>query len=385
MRIAVVIPEFHKLGGTERCVAGVAEALARRGHTLVIFAHRRDPSIVPQARWYRVPMLPRPHLPRFLSFLMMNSVSRMWARVAHGERFDVIFSTGPDVLRPTITTFHCTAAGFADELATSNGTSALRRWNNVVSYRAISSLEKYVVRKGAGRVVSISGALSAEVSGYYGVPPEKLVIVPDGVDVSEFHPPSPEERSRSRAALGIAPEKQVVMFAGHNWERKGLLFLVDALAQLREAAHLRPLLLVAGGLRAPKYEDEIKRKLGEDVRFLGVRGDMAALYAASDVLALPTLHEPFGLPVLEAMACGLPVIVSRLSGVAELITPNVTGLLLENPRDVSEVADKLKTVLSDPGLRQRLGASARGVAEKYSWDAIGAKFEQLCRELAREG
>ncbi len=100
-------------------------------------------------------------------------------------------------------------------------------------------------------------------------------------------------------------------------------------------------------------------------------------YAASDVYLLPSLYEPFGLSILEAMASGLPVLVSRDSGAAELINDGVDGLLIQEPRDVTELSTKLGALLKDADLRTRLGRQARRTALRYPWDRVAGETEEV--------
>jgi len=383
MHFALVIPELHKQGGTERCMASLAEALERRGHRFTVFANRRDPSVLAAAPWHRVPMVRSPHIPRFFSFFVAQSLARRWANLK-GERFDVVFSTGPDVLTPNVTVFHCSAAGFA-ELARQDSQeqrgswlSRLKRWNSELSYRAIAKVERRVMARGARQGVAISRALKDEFTHFHGAQADRLRVIPDGVDLSDFYPRGSEVRARVRAELGIGDDQRVVLFVGHNWFRKGLSTLIEAVARIDDS---NVLLLVAGA-GEDTLRQEATRKLSSRVRFVGTHTKMPELYAAADVLALPTLHEPFGLPVLEAMACRLPVIVSRNSGVAELITDGTDGLLISNPQDAAELCTQLQRVLTDAHFAETLAVSGRRTAERFSWDSLATEFEALCIDAA---
>lgn len=408
MHFALVIPELHKRGGTERCMASLAEALQRRGHRFTVFANRCDPAVLPGAQRWRVPMVRRPHLLRFFSFLFAQAIARFLAQgsarfvaqglpqtlpqgiasrltTMRGERFDLVLSTGPDVLRPSVTVLHCSAAGFArlarDESQQSSGSllSRLKRWNSALSYRAIARVERRVIGRGARTSVAISQTLKDEFKQFHGERASGLQVIPDGVDLSEFGPRGVEVRERVRRQMNIAAEEKIVLFVGHNWYRKGLPTLVDAIKRMSGDA-----VLVVAGAGERLLRIEMAHALEGRIRFVGTCNSMADLYAASDVLALPTLHEPFGLPVLEAMACRLPVVVSRRAGVAELITDGVDGLLLKDPTDALELTRAIEQVLHDPSLRNGMSEAGRRTAEQYSWDALAGQFETLCLEARRQ-
>ena len=113
------------------------------------------------------------------------------------------------------------------------------------------------------------------------------------------------------------------------------------------------------------------------VIFAGQTREVGRYYAAGDVYLLPSLYEPFGLSILEAMASGLPVLVSRDSGAAELISDGVDGLLIQEPRDVTELSAKLGALLKDAHLRTRLGRQARRTALQYPWDRVARETEEV--------
>jgi len=108
---------------------------------------------------------------------------------------------------------------------------------------------------------------------------------------------------------------------------------------------------------------------------------MGRIYGAADLCVLPTVHEPFGLPTLEAMASGVAVIVSRCAGVAEIITDGVDGVLLDEPSDARELAGKMGPLLLDPDLRGKLGEHARKTAAKLDWSEIASRVEDIYRTL----
>jgi UDP-glucose:(heptosyl)LPS alpha-1,3-glucosyltransferase len=377
MRFAIVIPELHKRGGTERCVCSLAEALTRRGHKFTVFGSSIADGVLPGAQFRRVPMLARPHPARFLSFLIDNSIRRA---LESGQRFDLLLSTGPDVLRPDIAIFHSCAASVLESFSKEAGASSkrfarLRALSNGLTYRIVTRLERYVSTQGARVTVGVSGALRNDFIRHYGQAAARMQVIPNGVDLDEFNPLPEAARSRLRPELGLTTDDRVLIFVGHNWERKGLEYLVRAL----ETDALREIkLLVIGGDPGSTYATQVNRRLANRARFLGTRADMAPLYALSDACVLPSALESFGLPILEAMACGTPAAVSKSAGVAELMTDGVDGLLLDDPSDVAEIAAKVAKLFADAEALRAMAARARATAQEYSWEKIAERFEALC-------
>jgi UDP-glucose:(heptosyl)LPS alpha-1,3-glucosyltransferase len=259
-----------------------------------------------------------------------------------------------------------------------------RRLGNALAYRLIAPAERYVARRGAGRVVAVSGALARAIERHNGPLGARLAVVPNGVDPAEFSPEVRADRLRTRRALDLPAEAGVVLFVGYNWERKGLATLVEALARLGQRGELPPPYLVAvGGRGQPAYERRVLERLGGRARFLGERTDLPALYGAADVCALPSLEEPFGLPILEAMACGLPTVVSRRAGVSELISDRVDGFILEDPRDAGALARLLGDLLGSAERRAEVGSRARRTAERYAWGEVARRTEPVYLDALR--
>jgi len=289
-------------------MAELAEALAARGHVLTFFAHERDVAVVPEAKWYRVPIIPWPSLLRYVTFLLSNTLVRFIARVRDREQFDVLHSTGPDVLRPDVTTLHCCTPSVADGIAATAVVPGLRRWArvrgfvNTWSYRIIGAVERYVVRYGARKVIVVSQVQREEVQRYDGVVANRLDVVPYGVNLDEFAPVTAAMKERIRRELSVPVDTVVVVFVGYNWERKGLETLVGALELIqKEEPRLKLFLLVVGGPQKSQYTDVVTSRLQGHVRFLGARRDVANAYAASDVCVLPSEQESFGFPPLAGL------------------------------------------------------------------------------------
>lgn len=166
-------------------------------------------------------------------------------------------------------------------------------------------------------VICNSWMVKDDIVKRFGVAPEKLHVIHNGVDLAYFHPGlRVEHRDRIRDELDIPAHAKVVLFVGSGFERKGLSPLLKALAGL-EDVHL----LVVGKDRASARAKALAASLGLSARihFLGARTDVRPFYGAADVFALPTLYDPFPNAVLEALACGLPVLTTPGSGAAELV------------------------------------------------------------------
>jgi glycosyltransferase involved in cell wall biosynthesis len=244
--------------------------------------------------------------------------------------------------------------------------------------------------------VSRDHAASSHLARYYARRPQDLLEIPNGVDLDLFHP-QPSDPSLRRS-YGIAEGDFLVLFVGvlgrtHHYRRVDVL--LHALHQLgHPAVHC---LLAGDGDQRPTYE-HLSRSLGlaDRVHFAGRVNHhlLPGLYTSADVLVLPsTLQESFGMVLIESLACGTPVIASRLPGVRTVVADGVDGFLV-NPGDPDDLAARLSLLLSlPPAARRGMGfAGRRKVAAKYAWEPLGRRLEAVylqvlagCRAQAASG
>ena len=230
------------------------------------------------------------------------------------------------------------------------------------------------------RVVCNSDMVRRDIIEHYGVPAEKLVVIRNGVDAAVFHPGLREMHHVTiRAEFGVPPEAPLYLFVGSGFERKGLAIALEALAAVPAAW----LLVVGHDRRQGRYE-VLARRLGvaARVRFAGGRRDVARYYGAADALVFPSLYEPFGNVVLEAMACGLPVVISSGCGNAETVRDGENGRVVA-PRDAAAVAAAMQA-LADPATRRRQGEAARATALHFSPAREAQAYAALYREIHEE-
>jgi glycosyltransferase involved in cell wall biosynthesis len=247
-------------------------------------------------------------------------------------------------------------------------------------------LERAVPRSArrADFIVADSENTRNDVICLLGVPPEKVAVVPGGVEAS-FRPvedPARLTELRDRLRLGAAP---FILSVGLIEPRKNLPVLFDAYRALRDRKQLPHLLVVAGNrgwLSADTIEHAQRSPYRDDIRFVGFvsEGDLPVLYSAAAAFAFPSLYEGFGLPPLEAMACGTPTVVSRASSL-----PEVAGdaALQVDPRDVEELAAALELLVLDDLLRADLRARGLQRARDFSWPAAARKQLDVYERLTR--
>ena len=206
----------------------------------------------------------------------------------------------------------------------------IRRLNH--KHRDILQLEEALFTNGgAARVIVNSHMVKSEIVDLYHYPADKIDIVQNGVPLEGFRFDA-ELREKSRTDLKLKPDQIALLFAGSGWERKGLLFAIEAM-QLCKNRNMR--LLVAGRGNQRSYKS--KR-----VQFLGEVLDLVRIYAAADIFILPTIYDPFSNACLEALACGLPVITTRANGFSEIIEDGVHGSIVDFANDLVGLRDAIQ-------------------------------------------
>src|SRR5262249_16009609 len=194
-----------------------------------------------------------------------------------------------------------------------------------------------------------------------------VCVIPNAVDVDMFNPVAREKRRvEARQCMGFGTTDFVLLLVGNDWKKKGLTCLLDAGTACKDLA----LKVLVCGRDDPAPYEVIIRRLGlqERVRFAEPSTDVVQFYAAADAYVGPSLEDAFALPPAEAMACGLPVVVSAQAGVSEIIHEGVDGLILRDPRDVSELTRKLHLLYTDVALRRTLSEKAARTAQRLSWE-----------------
>lgn len=236
------------------------------------------------------------------------------------------------------------------------------------------------ILKRARRIVAVSEQTRRDVSTFYGITGPKVQVVPNGYDTQRYRPGIASQGVKDKYGL-----QRYVLFVGNLLPHKNLCTLLQAFAHIADRTAHR---LVIAGKKDPRYYPALEAQakalgLQERALFLDyVPGEeLPALYAGADACILPSLYEGFGLPVLEAMACGTPVIASRTSAI-----PEVAGkaALLFDPYDVRDMAQAIAAVLSDPNRQETMRRQGLVHVTQFSWQQTAmAIFGILTEALTR--
>ena len=233
-------------------------------------------------------------------------------------------------------------------------------------------------------------AISAEIAGEYraaGIPPERLLEIPNGVDTREFHPASPEEKQALREKLELPRNATIVVYTGRLVTYKGLPLLLQVWKELVERRHNFYLVLVgAGGLDMHNCEAELReyvaaQRLGETVRFTSNVENVAEYLQAADIFAFPTEEDAFPAALIEAMACALPVITTPVGAIQDIIIDQENGILIQ-PGAFDPLYQAIDRLASESNNAAQLGQGAfRSVQTQYSAAVVTQRYLKSFQDI----
>ncbi len=240
-------------------------------------------------------------------------------------------------------------------------------------------LWNYLLSRVTDRILVSSSEVYEDVRRYDWVAPAKLLRLPYGIPMAEVD--SPLSKEAAKAELGLSGF--CLGTIGRLEEQKGQEFLLAALPELKKAIADLQVIIVGDGRWRTRLEEQSRRlNLDDTVHFLGARRDLARLYRAMDIFVLPSLWEGLPLALLKAMAAGLPVIATQVSGVVEVIADGANGRL-GPPRQPEALASAVLELYSRPELRRRWGEQAQAtIRAGYSLEAMLTQLQRLYEELA---
>ncbi|MEZ4525963.1 MAG: glycosyltransferase family 4 protein [Desulfobacterales bacterium] len=373
MKIALVSHKYgFGMGGLERDTVLLSRELLKAGHEVHIYANRRE-DVMPGITFHQVPMLRISSPGKNLSFAW--SAKRMLA----GTDFDIVQAMDR-ILHQDI--FRVSDGITPVQMMHRYPHPLIRRIFAATPRRlALKWLEeKIFIQGGARMILAISQMIKQEIITHYGMEPERIAVICSGIDTSVFHPGVKDKYRKSiRDMYSIRDDEILLLFISNDHRRKNLAAVLEAM-QLLEDKKYR--LLVAGsGEIGPYQKKAAKCKIEGQVGFLGHRPRMERYFAAADLFVFPTHYDAFGNVCLEAMACGLPVIVSDTCGAAELIQQGKNGFVLEKNRP-AQLAESIYR-LKDPSLRKDIGEQAAVTAAQYDMEKYLAQMLELYAYVMR--
>lgn len=281
-------------------------------------------------------------------------------------------------------------------LARLTGKRTIYKMTSLDADDAVAVAGDWLARRTLGaidQIISVSPALTERYR-VAGLPPSRLAVIPNGVDLARFRPAAPGDRSRLRQTLGLPPHAFVITFVGFFSRDKAPDCLVEAWCRLREGGEPSLVLVLIGAtdLRAVEVDGELVAEVKarvraagaeRDVHFVERTHDVPGWLRASDVFVLPSRREGLPNALLEAMACGVPCVVSRLPGVTDAVIDDGVNGLLVPAGDPGALEGALRQLLGDPAAALELGRRGRQtVVQNYSIAQTASRTLELYASLA---
>jgi UDP-glucose:(heptosyl)LPS alpha-1,3-glucosyltransferase len=375
MRIGLTHKRLDLRGGTERDLYRTAEGLRDLGHEVHLFCAEFGVAAPSQTFAHQIPVLP------------LGRTARLWSSATWGteiirrQRCDLVVGFGRMVGQDVLRSGGGTHRGFLQRFAADGGAMRRRLWESVSIYhRSILALEKrqYAAAQ-CRKIIAVSNEVKLDVMKHYQVPAERIAVLYNGVDLERFHPGLRRQwRCAIRRQWSVPEQSPLLLFVGSGFRRKGL----DRLLAVWNAPELRDvyLLVVGEDARMGQYRARARAAAGKRILFAGRQNAVERYYGAADAVVLPSIQEAFGNVVLEGLACGLPAIVTRGVGAAEILQGSLAQGVVENPDDRAELAQKIGAQLQ----RSREPAcikQARQLGEGFSWRNHFSKLESLLMEV----
>ncbi len=356
MKIAFIVHDYHRWGGHSRYVAELSTRFSRE-HEVHVFANEADRGEDSGIVFHHVPALRTNVMTTLFSFAISSALHMP-------KGFDVVHSQG-----------FCGPAGnvITTHICNEAWRRSLRRFGvpqsgkEKIFHFCASFLERRMYRNARhSHVIAISRRIAADIVELYQCP-SPIHTIYHGVDLETFSPYVRGFSAEQRQRLGIGEGETVFLYVGDL--RKGARECIRALARLEQGR----LMLVSRS--SPQPYRELAREAGvlDRVHLLPPTNRVHEFYGAADALLLPSPYDAFAMVVTEAMACALPVIVSREAGASELVEHRRNGLLLEDPANDGELAEHMSALQRDSQWAEEIGRSARRTVERLSWDAVAAE------------
>jgi UDP-glucose:(heptosyl)LPS alpha-1,3-glucosyltransferase len=376
MKIALLRQRVTALGGAETTLGYLVRGLAATGHAVTVYGTDRESeakaALGPQAEYVRVPVAGG-KTSRLLTFALNSR------RLLESSGPQLVFSL-ERILNPQV--YRAGDGCHREWLARRAPYRPV--WDRAAQHLSLFHQTMLQMERrlfafpGLKRVIANSRQVRDEIIRHYGVDPARIRVIYNGLDRERFQPLAAGERADTRRRLGAPENGEIVLFVGSGFERKGLSYLLQAFGRLKDNAH--QLWVVGKGHTAPYRRLAARLGLKDRVRFWGPVAETAPYYQAATVLALPTLYDPCSNVVLEALACGTPVVTTAANGAAEFLTSGENGMIMPQPDDIVAFREALAEFLDrgeDPRTRQ---AAAAAVAD-LSWEATVARTIEVLEEV----
>jgi UDP-glucose:(heptosyl)LPS alpha-1,3-glucosyltransferase len=373
----------NRRDGSARAVNEVAERLGLR-HKVDLYARKAEDIDLNKVYWKPVPGPGWPEVVDFGSYHV--SVASKLRRGGYEIIHSIGCNAGPaNVI--TIQNIQPAKKEILDRVNKAESVSAPRRLTRWLYLKVTCAAEHKMYTQKPGRreplFLPVSKGVEAELRAHYDIGSAPVRIIPNAADGELFKPIPVSARNEWRSANGIPLDSVVMTFCGGEWTRKGLDIAIKAMPMLKRSDVV---LFIAGDDPDRERYQKLAQECGvsQQVVFGGFRKDVPAALGSSDLFLFPSWYEAFSLATIEAAACGLPIVATRINGTEDFIQPGITGEFIEH--DPEQIAAVLTPLLESPEKRREMGCAARRLVEqRYTWDRVAEMTEAAYREYLDGG
>ncbi len=364
-KIAVVIPKYGLVGGAEQFASELTGRLAdQSGYNFDVFANRWHGNHA-GVNFHHVPIV---SFPKFLTTISFAYFTR---RQLSADSFSLV---------------HSHERIFAADIWTLHGVPH-RYWIHCVRKKrmslydlATSWVEKKLVTQGScKKFVAVSNLTRDIFLQEYNIDPQRVTVIHPGVDLNDYATADKKlVRTDIRKEYGFRSEEPIIVFASMNFEIKGLDAIMLALAKLKGKQHSFKLLVVGKG-NVKKYTQMAREaKIDENVVFTGQlsKEKLIRLYLAGNMYIMLSKFDTFGMVVLEAMAAGLPVIISSNVGAKDIVVEGENGFLISDTSNADYIASIIVLLLNE-NIRSSMARKALDTAKQNTWSQVAAKYSEI--------
>jgi glycosyltransferase involved in cell wall biosynthesis len=387
VRIALVYRNVNYSGSIERCVAFLAGELARAGADVHCYCNPGSSTDgIPGVQFHPVrPVTVSRRRLGYAAECASFAVAATRDIRAARHTFDIVDVVGPAGWEQDVVTVHGVTHAHQRRWPAEGGQD--RALAGVRAFAAPVAAPIFAVRRGIerlqfrpgrfSRVIAVTERVAADVMRVHGVPSERIDVIPPPIDVVRF---ASRNGSNVRRELGLAHDTRLLLFVGHNFERKGLDDALRSLTGLDETVHL---VVVGGSDPTGHLRQAAELGVGGRVHFVGRTDGAERYFHDADVLVLPTKNDPWGNVLIEAMAAGLPVVTSAVAGAAKVVRSHGAGVVIDD-LSPTVLRTEIRALLAAPERMAEQAAAGRHAALEYSVEknaqATLTTYEQVLRE-----
>ncbi len=371
MRLALISQSFEESrGGAEKFSIALARFLIKKGIEVKLFARKIEPiDLKFYGQEIRIPKKP--------PFFRILTLAYTGIYLAKKWKADRIFALMP---LPKAD-FYWLAGGVYSNWIKMKYPNPVKRTIACLfkpHFLLNASFQKSCITSSSlKKVITNSELEKINALNAFKISSERIVVIPNGVNLSRFHLSVKKYKKEIRQSLGFAEYDKIILFVGNNFKRKGLETVIKSLARLKDVPSLyKNLHLLVVGKDKTNHFIKLSKQLGvyEKIKFMGYVKEIEKIYGMADIFVFPSQYDSFASVVLEAMACGLPVITTITNGASMVIEPGKNGFVLEKWNDDQLLSKYIIKILERP---EEMGMNAYKKALNYSEESCFEKYYKI--------